>query len=474
MSKTSGKSENLSKSWVYRPAIVITSIFTTTTLFVYLNNVQTNFYIDEEFHIGQTLRYCRGKFFEWDSKITTLPGLYVIASLFLAPVGLCKIFWMRCINLLGTIANFYLLYRIIQEQGQKNKNSISISWNMFGSVISLAYFPPLYFWFFLYYTDVLSLNFVLLTWLMHLRGRYQTAALTGSMAIFMRQTNVIWVGAFAAERIVDLLEAQTPKSISTLVSRNIHNTPMHAKLVWKNLYYHVARGPRAFGRFIVEMLKEVRAYALVGAAFVLFLIINGGIVVGDRKAHVATIHLPQIFYYSVFSMLFAWPYMLPHAREFLHWVRRKWIVTSVLLAVATIIVHSNTLVHPYVLADNRHYVFYIWNRFMGRYYVMRYLLIPIYGFAFYAHYACLKNVRFLSQMIYIAAVCVVLIPQLLLEPRYFIVPYIFLRLKMSPPTKWQIICELITTAIINFVQFFIFVNKTFYWTDGEYLQRISW
>lgn len=50
------------------------------------------------------------------------------------------------------------------------------------------------------------------------------------MAIFVRQTNVIWVATFAAERIVDLLEAQTPKSIGTLVSRNMHTTWMHAKV----------------------------------------------------------------------------------------------------------------------------------------------------------------------------------------------------------------------------------------------------
>lgn len=31
---------------------------------------------DEIFHIPQAQKYCQGKFFEWDGKITTPPGLY--------------------------------------------------------------------------------------------------------------------------------------------------------------------------------------------------------------------------------------------------------------------------------------------------------------------------------------------------------------------------------------------------------------
>jgi hypothetical protein len=44
---------------------------------------------DEPFHVNQTQRYCAGRFNEWDSKITTLPGLY------LAALG-----WVRAVALL--------------------------------------------------------------------------------------------------------------------------------------------------------------------------------------------------------------------------------------------------------------------------------------------------------------------------------------------------------------------------------------
>ena len=43
-------------------------------------------YMDEIFHIPQAQRYCDGNFTEWDSKITTLPGLYVFSFGLLDPV----------------------------------------------------------------------------------------------------------------------------------------------------------------------------------------------------------------------------------------------------------------------------------------------------------------------------------------------------------------------------------------------------
>lgn len=246
------------------------------------------------------------------------------------------------------------------------------------------------------------------------------------------------------------------------------------QLVWNNVKHHIRQGSMPFVKFIAQLCSDLKSYVVVGAGFLLFLLWNRGIVVGDRSAHVATIHLPQVFYYSAFSMFFAWPYMLPHWRSFFQWTVKRWVLASALFVIAVVIVHANTLVHPYLLADNRHYVFYVWNRLMGRYYPLRYILIPVYGFAIYAHLACIKHLRYLSQIIYASSVFIVIVPQLLLEPRYFIIPYVCLRLNMEKPANWQLSMELLTTTIINCLQFYIFVTKVFYWTDGEYPQRMSW
>ncbi len=41
-----------------------------------------SFLQDEIFHVPQTQRYCAGQWREWDSKITTFPGLYFLGVVF--------------------------------------------------------------------------------------------------------------------------------------------------------------------------------------------------------------------------------------------------------------------------------------------------------------------------------------------------------------------------------------------------------
>ena len=58
-------------------------------------------------------------------------------------------------------------------------------------------------------------------------------------------------------------------------------------------------------------------------------------------------------------------------------------------AAATAAVHANTIVHPYTLADNRHYVFYVF-RILLRHPAVKYLAVP-------AYYVCaLLTLRILS------------------------------------------------------------------------------
>lgn len=224
----------------------------------------------------------------------------------------------------------------------------------------------------------------------------------------------------------------------------------------------------------MEIFSALTPYIIVGILFLAFIVWNGGIVVGDRTAHVPTIHVPQFFYFFSFTFCFAWPYILPYWKVFLRDSLEHWIMSSFIFSLLLMIIHSNTLVHPYVLADNRHYIFYFWNYFMGRYSFFKYLPIPFYGFCLYGFFKCPFHMSFMSRIVFLVCTCVVLVPQLLLEPRYFIVPYILFRLNIQNIRTWQIILETVTTLLINFLQFYIFVNKVFYWQDQEHPQRISW
>ncbi|KAL2722713.1 hypothetical protein V1478_009576 [Vespula squamosa] len=451
---------------MYKYVLFIIFVISTTSLFMYLNRIQPHYFIDEIFHIPQTLQYCDGNYTVWDSKITTLPGLYFLTAAILAPLNLCNILYIRCINLFGTFANLYLTYSLMKQIHKNNWDD----WMQLEIAYNITMFPPLFFWFFLYYTDVVSVNIVLLMLLLHFRTYYKISAFIGLLSILIRQTNVIWVIFLAMERLVDLLHQHMQKPITTTVI----NTPVHLKLLWKSIMDKVNIGRISFIKFLIEISINLFPYIMVGVIFLMFLIWNGSIVVGDHTAHVPVIHISQLLYFSVFIFSFLWPYMIPHYLKFFQNIQDHWILSSFIFALITVIVHCNTLVHPYVLADNRHYTFYIWNKFMGKYVIFKYILIPVYCFTIYSTLYGISHIRFATQINFIFCTVIVLIPQLLLEPRYFIIPYIFYRLSMRKPKTWQIVMESFTNSVINFLQFFIFVNKVFYWEDQTYPQRISW
>lgn len=448
--------------------------FILVLFFIYLNTIQTSYFVDEKFHVPQTVEYCDGNFYDWDPKITTLPGLYVFAALVLAPINLCKFTWLRFLNVLLTNCNFFLALKYIRLMNDKKNKKVSneslrddieylTAWN-------ITFFPPLFFWFFLYYTDIFSVTLILTMLLLHANDRHALCALAGAYSIFVRQTNVIWVALLGIEKGLTIIEDLTKKPQHT----NTLNIIPCVKSLYNIFKAEAKRGMISFLKFILSTSKTIIPDFLVLLSFVIFLIYNGGIVVGDRTAHVPTIHLPQLFYYSVFASAFSWPYILPHLSSFSKFLYKHFILSFCLLCLITLIVHYNTLVHPYILADNRHYSFYIWKNLMNKYFFFKYSLVPFYFFAIYAVLKSLSHLRLLLSAAYVLCVVVVLVPQLLLEPRYFIIPYIWFRIRQKGPKNWQIVLETVTTILVNIAQFTLFINKSFYWTDEKYPQRIAW
>lgn len=59
--------------------------------------------------------------FQWDDKITTLPGLYLFTVGIYGPLSVfgaateCSVFLLRGMNLIISVANFYIIYSILQS-----------------------------------------------------------------------------------------------------------------------------------------------------------------------------------------------------------------------------------------------------------------------------------------------------------------------------------------------------------------------
>ena len=240
------------------------------------------------------------------------------------------------------------------------------------------------------------------------------------------------------------------------------------KIVIKHLFSRLVR-------LLGEMLMTSIGYILVGAAFVAFLVINEGIVVGDKEAHTASFHPTQVLYFCAFSAAFSFPFALTKIRKFLGFAWRHIIFTVISTALMTLTVHKFTLAHKYLLADNRHYTFYLWRRLITPTEWAKYLGVPVYVFGAFCVLNALKRTNVVFKLTFPIFVVLNLTPQLLLEFRYFIIPYLIYRLQVRPVSWWQLVLENLLYLSVNFATIYLFIDKPFRWDhEPEDLQRFIW
>lgn len=69
---------------------------------------------------------------------------------------------------------------------------------------------------------------------------------------------------------------------------------------------------------------------------------------------------------------------------------------------------------------------------------------------------------------------VALVPQALLEFRYYTVPFLFLRLHLAPHTPLAAVAELVLYSSVNMVTLWLFLYRPFLWPNEENWQRFMW
>lgn len=442
---------------------------------------------------------------QWDPMITTLPGLYLVTVGVIRPVvwlaGLtgnvvCSTAMLRFINLLFNSGNLYLLYLLISRLHHREKVlsdywssilhrffSISSFYNIFPlfqtqatsrrvlSALSLSTFPVLYFFNFLYYTDSGSTFFILFTYLMTLYGCHKTSAFLGVCSVLFRQTNIIWV-AFCASTLV---AAKMDEAWKAHAKKRDEKSPSYVPLTFN--------GVKKVLVFMFTSLNHVKAvlfvawpYIAVGTGFLVFVVMNDGIVVGDRTSHKACLHFPQLFYFLSFTLFFSFPVSLcvNRVRRFFEALKKRPFFPLSLTCIALLLVWKFTFIHSYLLADNRHFPFYIWKRIFQRHELMRFVLVPAYLFAGWNFADSFKLRSLFWNLAFLSCLLAATVPQKLLEFRYFIVPYLMYRLHMPLPSLPRLLLEFLLYTAVNAATLYIFITKTFHWPDSTETQRFMW
>eukprot|EP00897_Mesotaenium_endlicherianum_P001814 jgi/Mesen1/1660/ME000135S00650 len=239
----------------------------------------------------------------------------------------------------------------------------------------------------------------------------------------------------------------------------------------------------------LQLLRAFGPLVAVVAAFAAFVVHNGGIVVGAKDAHQVAPHWMQPLYLAAFTVLALAPLHLAPARVChviggaLTCLRAAPVKSSLIAAAATsaafVAVHYYSIAHPYLLADNRHYPFYIWRRVVGASPTSKYWLVPAYLYAMLSlHDALRRQQRPLWLLLFTLATMAVLVPAPLVEFRYFTIPFmlIFLHTPLASE-RWanaQLVCIIVGFSAVNAVTTYMFVFKPFKWPGEGGLQRFMW
>ncbi|XP_050426079.1 dol-P-Glc:Glc(2)Man(9)GlcNAc(2)-PP-Dol alpha-1,2-glucosyltransferase [Adelges cooleyi] len=485
------------------------------------------YYIDEEFHVPQARHYCLGDFQKWDPKITTLPGLYLLSAALIVPsvwlnrtllslVGLfyensnkdiinpCTLMTLRAVNAIGAPACLYLSYRrclrlLLQK---RNGQSVISEWTIMFLAMSVAIFPVIYApYSFLYYTDAWATASVFLWYSFHLdkSSSFWLKIVLAMFSVLCRQTNIAWI---VFSTIVDVCRC------AEQVYPPIQNSASITFYIWTcitQIFYFTWKkknGSRKWSTLIRTCWHESKSNIVVIGLFGCFVIfINGGdVVVGDRKAHTPSVHPMQLCYFVGFTLVFSVPRLLltfyNRIKNSKNRLKTIWLfndnmridempkTTFIALAgVSTALVYSNTIAHPYLLADNRHYTFYAWRLLFGpsKPVWLRYLPVPLYAYGLYTVDSTLTRLSPAYKLAYWTSTSVVLCAQFLLEPRYFVVPYLVYRLYTDGNEYNNITCkmavfEFVMYSCLNLIIMSIFLYRPFTSTmdDSGRLDRFTW
>jgi alpha-1,2-glucosyltransferase len=512
----------------------------------------------------------------YDPKITTPPGLYVLAAPYAIAVAgdpNCRAHALRSINVLFQTGSFILLIATCRALAPREKPSEVMRGRLRASLVgaALATSPVHCFTGFLFYTDPASTFFVLLVHLLtvsgHRRGgslmtsssyvkmflRHVCTAFASIFAIACRQNNVVWVAFCMGVQVLNFVEtgegrkisSATSSSRSTGSSRRSSSTTNTTTTV-RSLSGECRRLANCLvtRRWVFRVLLHPAAVSSVWpflaaiAVFVYSYVKNGyAVVLGDKSNHVPVLHLCQLLYFAIITgSVFSLDWFVSKKHSVLSvlrdmfWAKQyTWthaMSSALFVAACALAVRFANPTHRFMLADNRHYIFYIWrktglaNKKDG---VAQYLVTPIYAMVWWGMLRRLRapapaalraptslvggtkkrEAGMLAQTAdplrswfwilgFLLCTALILVPAHLVEFRYFIIPSLLVQIHMLSAHSvtasrngdraaairgavpiGSLCFTLVLHLVVNAATVYVFVSRGFQAPDGSF-SRFMW
>ncbi|KAL2336625.1 hypothetical protein Fmac_011071 [Flemingia macrophylla] len=491
---------------------------------IMVNHIVPEPYMDEIFHVPQAQQYCKGNFGSWDPMITTPPGLYYLSLAHVASLfpgfycledassfsDMCSAVFLRSVNGVLAVVFSVILYDIVTHLNP----TINDRKAMLHAVV-LSLYPLHWFFTFLYYTDVASVTAVLAMYLASLKKNYWFSALIGAFAVVIRQTNIIWVLFVACTEIINISATHGKKDMKTTesyvsikhgwgyatgtsiegVNLRRRKTVKSGDTIKQSSSSHASSPSFSSGfadeiwtilltlwHMKWELLISFGPFLMVLVAFLLFVYWNGSVVLGAKEAHAVTPHFAQMLYFSLVSVLAQAPmhFTITQAVDLFHMLFKKsrpllFFQMFLAVVVGILSVHLFSVAHPYLLADNRHYPFYLWRKVIMAHWSIKYLLVPVYLCSWLSIIHMLGKFRSkIWVLTYFLATAAVLIPAPLIEFRYYTIPFYFLVLHCNnrDDHSWILTGTLYTG--VNIFTMMVFLFRPFHWDHEPGIQRFIW
>lgn len=235
--------------------------------------------IDEHPHYGQISMFLRGEFKQLPS-LTTIPGYHAVCAFIGKYLHLSGPNHIRLISLLIVLASVIVIYFCFRKTVPEAALPRSLAF---------FFLPVMFPYNFLIYTHSLSMLTVLLGLYFYLDKRLWLCAAMMLLSLLVRQTNIIWVAAIATMVVID--DWQNQKQLAA---------------------YHL----RAW---TIKLLP----FALLFAAFVTFVAINGGVAIGDANRHPVGMSVGNLYFYMVCFFLIFLPIIVKNSKNYWHAIKQR-------------------------------------------------------------------------------------------------------------------------------------------------------
>ncbi|MEI6222863.1 MAG: hypothetical protein WCP97_08940 [bacterium] len=320
------------------PVVVLFITITTVSILSLLLLTNTVAINDEIWYMRVISDVQRFDFFSYTITqiVTSLPGyLYTIGLISMA-LGITSLNGLRVLSFVMVVGNIPLFYLLVRQEEQQA-----------GLLKTLQfYFLPILFpFFFLIYTDVFSVMFILGMFYQIMKKRYNTAGVVGLLGMMIRQHTIVWYGlAF----VLAYLREEGWK--------------------WSWIEF---RQMKRFASFIVGF-----------AAFIAFVVVNKGVSVGDRYMHPTfSFHIENI-YFALFLLFFlSLPSQIMHWKQHLQLMEKRLTWFGITVVVAGYILFFR-VTHPYNIVSGvwRNHLFWLIQQHV--YLHILFLLAVIFAFLF--------------------------------------------------------------------------------------------